>query len=200
MKFEQMVLGLLSWRPFSGYELGKYLEREGRFFRSTVHLSQIYRTLSRMVDSGSVSFTVAENAGRPDSKLYQLTDQGAQELREWVNSPYVPSARFQDPEFKARFLLGGPFGRDGLVKLVQTELDTRRAEVVQFRDRDRDFGLLAPIPGVDDSLVRRLTDLAHEHGVNAMDQWISWLETVLAEITDGSETWSGSNPVVGADR
>lgn len=52
MKFQHVILGLLSWRPFSGYELGKHLEREGRFIRSKVHLSQIYRLLSRMVDSG----------------------------------------------------------------------------------------------------------------------------------------------------
>ncbi|TDD90596.1 PadR family transcriptional regulator [Saccharopolyspora karakumensis] len=77
-----MILGLLSWRPFSGYELGKHLEREGRFIRSKVHLSQIYRLLSRMVDSGWASYEVQANDGRPDSKIYRLTETGEPPLSE----------------------------------------------------------------------------------------------------------------------
>lgn len=200
MKFEQMILGLLSLRPFSGYELGKYLEQEGRFFRSNVHLSQIYRSLARMVDSGWVSYSVVENDGRPDAKIYQLTDLGEQELRDWITSPYTPPSRFQDPEFKARFLLGGPFGEDALIELVRIELSARRMQMKEDRGRNRDLGLLAPIGGVDESLVHRLAQLAHEHGSSALDQWIDWLETVLWELTSGAEGRAAASSTEGGIR
>jgi PadR family transcriptional regulator, regulatory protein AphA len=182
MKFEHVILGLLSWRPFSGYELGKYLEREGRFLRSKVHLSQIYRLLSRMVDSGWVSYEVQENDGRPDSKIYRLTEDGERSLREWVASPYEPPSKFTDPEFNVRFHYGGPLDRAALLRLVRTELDTRKAQVSLYRNRDRSLGPMRPIDGVDEALAVRLGDLAHEHGAAAMDQWIEWLERVLVEL------------------
>jgi PadR family transcriptional regulator, regulatory protein AphA len=188
MKFEHVILGLLSWRPFSGYELGKYLEREGRFLRSKVHLSQIYRLLARMVDSGWVAYEVQENDGRPDSKIYRLTEHGEQVLREWVASPYEPPSKFSDPEFHVRFRYGGPLDRDVLVRLVRTELDARKAQVSRYRDRDRSLGPMQPIDGVDETLARRLGDLAHEHGAAAMDLWIEWLERVLAELESEETT------------
>lgn len=182
MKFEHVILGLLSWRPFSGYELGKYLEREGRFIRTNVHLSQIYRVLARMVDSGWVYYEVSVNDGRPDSKIYRLTEDGERALLEWVATPYVPPSRFENPEFLVRFRYGGPLNRDALVRLVRTELDARRAQVALFRDRDRSIGELDPISSVDPGLVRRLGDLSHERGAAAVDAWIAWLERVLAEL------------------
>jgi len=182
MKFEHVILGLLSWRPFSGYELAKYLEVEGRFLKNKVHLSQIYRLLARMVDSGWVAYEVSANDGRPDSKIYRLTDLGITVLRDWVASPYEPSTRFQDPEFMVRFSFGGPLDRTALLDLVRVELQTRRNQVARFRTRNRAIANLDPIDGVDVSLVQRLSDLGHEHGASAIDHWIAWLERVLAEL------------------
>lgn len=182
MKFEHVILALLSWRPFSGYELGRYLEREGRFLRSKVHLSQIYRLLARMVDSGWVYYEVIHNDGRPDSKVYRLTELGETTLRKWIASPYQPPSRFEDPEFRVRFRYGGPLDRDALLRLLHTELDARREQVQRFRHRDRDLGALEPIAGVDRALIRQLGELSHEQGAAAVDAWIAWLERVLAEL------------------
>lgn len=186
MKFEYVILGLLALRPFSGYELGKYVEQEGRFLRSKVHLSQIYRLLARMVDSGWVYYEVSENDGRPDSKIYRLTAAGQAALRDWVESPYDPPSRFQDAEFMARFSFGGPLNRPVLLRLVRTELAARRAQVAKFRHRDRGVGRLDPIDGIDTVLSKRLSDLGHQQGTAAIDQWIGWLERILAELEAGS--------------
>jgi DNA-binding PadR family transcriptional regulator len=182
MKFEYVILGMLSWRPFSGYDLAKHLEVEGRFLKNKVHLSQIYRLLARMVDSGWLSYEVSVNDGRPDSKIYRLTELGEQELRDWVRSPYEPSTRFQDPEFMVRFNFGGPLDSASLLRLVRTELDCRRAQVARFRSRNRSIPDLDPIDGVDRDAITRLSDLGHCHGAAAIDAWIAWLERVLAEL------------------
>ncbi|HEY9292854.1 MAG TPA: PadR family transcriptional regulator [Microlunatus sp.] len=182
MKFEYVILGLLSWRPFSGYELAKHLEVEGRFIKNKVHLSQIYRLLARMVDSGWVSYQVSVNDGRPDAKIYRLTPLGEQTLRDWVRSPYEPSTRFQDPEFMVRFNFGGPLDLRALRLLVRTELECRQAQVARYRSRDRRVRDLDPIDGVDTDLVHRLSDLGHQHGAAAIDLWIDWLQQVLDEL------------------
>ncbi|SDT45834.1 PadR family transcriptional regulator [Microlunatus soli] len=182
MKFEHVILGLLSWRPFSGYELAKHLEVEGRFLKNKVHLSQIYRLLSRMVDSGWVSYQVSVNDGRPDSKIYRLTASGEQVLRDWVTGPYEPSTRFQDPEFMVRFTFGGPLDHDALLRLIRTELECRRAQVARFRTRDRTITDLDPIEGVDTAMVDRVRELSHLHGAASIDAWIDWLQRMLTEL------------------
>lgn len=190
MKFEHVILGMLSWRPFSGYELAKYLEVEGSFMGPKVHLSQIYRLLARMTYSGWVHYEVSVNDGRPDSKIYRLTEEGTRELRDWAASPYETPVRFPDPEFSARFLFGGPVDRDALLRLVRTELEERRAQVATFRDRDRSIGPVDPIEGVDPGLVQRLGDLSHQLGAARKDLWIEWLEGVLGEL-EAAETARG---------
>jgi PadR family transcriptional regulator AphA len=196
MKFEHVILGLLSWRPFSGYDLGRYLEVEGRFIKNKVHLSQIYRLLARMVESGWVSYRVSTTDGRPDAKVYQLTPLGVQTLRDWVRSPYQPSTRFQDPEFMVRFSFGGPLDRDALRQLVRTELDCRQAQVARYRTRERHVADLQPIDGVDADLVHRLSDLGHQHGAAAIDLWIRWLKEDLADLGDDARagTPARTNP------
>lgn len=81
-----------------------------------------------------------------------------------------------------RFHYGGPLDRAALIRLVRTELETRKAEVSLYRDRDRSVGPMQPIDGADAALAQRLGDLAHDHGAAAMDLWIDWLERVLAEL------------------
>jgi DNA-binding PadR family transcriptional regulator len=149
---------------------------------SKVHLSQIYRLLARMVDSGWVHYEVSVNDGRPDSKVYRLTELGEQTLREWIASPYEPPTRFQDREFLNRFRFGGPLDRPALLRLVRTELDARRSQVATFRNRDRSPGPLDPVDGVDRALVGRLGDLEHQYGTGAIDLWIDWLQRVQAEL------------------
>jgi PadR family transcriptional regulator AphA len=182
MKFEYVILGVLSWRPMTGYELGKYLEVEGRFLKNKVHLSQIYRLLARMVDSGWLSFRTVVNDGRPDAKVYRLTPLGEQTLRDWVASPYVPSTRFQDPEFSVRFRYGGPIDPASVLRLLRTELQTRQDQVATYRTRQRALTGLRPVDGVDPELITRLGDLSHDYGAASVDLWIDWLERTLATL------------------
>ncbi|WP_432877614.1 PadR family transcriptional regulator [Kribbella sp. CA-245084] len=185
MKLDVVVLGLLGQRPFSGYELGRWMEREGRFIRNQVHLSQVYRLLAKLTDEGLIEFTVVEASGRPDSKVYRLTPAGEKTLRDWAAGPYIPSTRHQDPEFGIRFMLGGAVDPESLVGVVRTELEARREQVRTGRTRDRRIGPTDPIEGVNPELFTWLNDRGHEVGARSIDVWIEWLTEILAELEFG---------------
>ncbi|MFI6316763.1 PadR family transcriptional regulator [Nonomuraea sp. NPDC050556] len=184
MKFEYVLLALLSFRPYSGYDLRKWLEVEGQFVRSRAHHSQIYRLLGRMVADGWVEFEVDPREGRPDAKVYRLTPLGREELLAWVRSPYDPPSRFQDADFLTRFGFATALDREAAIALVRTELDYRRAQVARNRNRPRTLHFEDPIPEVDEAMAQEIFDRMHELGAGAMDQWIEWLESTLARLED----------------
>ncbi|WP_219412604.1 PadR family transcriptional regulator [Pseudonocardia nigra] len=182
MKFEHVLLGLLSMRPYSGYAIRQWLETEGRFLRSRVHLSQIYRLLGRMVDDGWVEFEVDPREGRPDAKVYRLTTEGRRVLLEWVRGPYEPTSRFSDPDFSARFLFTAALDRDAAIELVKTELVYRRNQVAGSRGRDLTVHLEDPIPELDPERTQLAVDLTHGYGRDAVDHWMDWLESTLRRL------------------
>jgi DNA-binding PadR family transcriptional regulator len=182
IKFEHILLGLFAQRPWSGYDLKKWLSEGGKFFRSNADQSQIYRLLGRMESNGWIDHTVDPREKRPDAKVYSMTEQGRVELLAWARSPYRPPARFQDPDFLVRFFFGGVVDPVGLRALLETELAARREQVVQHRDRDRTQHFVSPIPEVDVRRARLLEELSHVRGMSEIDSWIGWLEETLVTL------------------
>lgn len=182
MKFEYVLLSLLSFRPYSGYDLRKWLEVEGQFVRSRAHHSQIYRLLSRMVTDGWVEFEVDPREGRPDAKVYRLTEEGHEALLDWVRSPYEPTSRFQDADFLARFGFTAALDKTAAITLIRTELKYRKDQISRNRHRDRTIRFEDPIPEVDPARAQEVFDLMHEAGAAAADRWVEWLESMLARL------------------
>ncbi|MEU3979255.1 PadR family transcriptional regulator [Streptomyces sp. NPDC026672] len=182
IKFEHILLGLFAQRPWSGYDLRKWLAEGGKFFRSNADQSQIYRLLTRMETNGWITHTVDPREKRPDAKLYTMTEAGRAELLAWARSPYRPPARHQDPDFLVRFFFGGIVDPVGLRALVETELAARREQVALHRGRDRTQTFVSPIPEVDVARARLLEELTHIRGMAEIDSWIAWLEETLVAL------------------
>ncbi|WP_401000077.1 PadR family transcriptional regulator [Agromyces sp. GXQ0307] len=191
MKFENVLLGLLALKPLHGYELMKWLDTEGQFLRSNTHHSQIYRELGRMVTNGLVEFHVDPREGRPDAKVYRITEVGREALVEWVHSPYKPTSRFQDADFNARFVFTAQLDPAAAVVVIDTELEYRRAQVLRSRTRSLTMADPDPIPEIDLDRVERIGIAMHEFGKESVDRWIEWLEemraSLVAEIASTAE-------------
>ena len=80
------VLSLLSREELSGYDVKRWMERPLGYFWSARH-SQIYPELARLEEEGLVTHTVIEQQGKPDKKVYGITDSGREALRVWVTEP-----------------------------------------------------------------------------------------------------------------
>lgn len=91
---EHAIMVSLSERPGTGYEIGRQFDRSIGYFWSATH-QQIYRTLGRLHAEGMVSFEPVAQEGRPDKKVYTLSDAGRRALREWVSSP-TPMQQLRD--------------------------------------------------------------------------------------------------------
>ena len=85
-KTQYAILGILSLRPMSGYDIKKFIEGSiVHFWRSSY--GQIYPTLKHLEAEKLVEKRVEENPGKPNRHVYSLSDAGKAALHHWLAKP-----------------------------------------------------------------------------------------------------------------
>ncbi len=80
MSLELAILGFLSEHPRSGYDLKtRCFDDQVRPFW-TADQAQIYRTLERLTEGRLVAFSRRRQTGKPDRKVYEITQAGLDQL------------------------------------------------------------------------------------------------------------------------
>lgn len=201
MKLEHLLLGLLGEMPRTGYEIKKFLDTHGRFLRSNTTMSQVYRSLASMTERGWTAYAVDERPGAQDAKIYRVTAEGMTVFRDWLEGPYSPPSRFQDPEFAARLGFAGYLTPEKLIALIDIELDARRDQVAKYRFRDRSIadGTSAEF---DRKLAASVGERLHHNGTQQIDLHIAQLDELRRDLLDGTlpepESASGRSAAVHA--
>jgi PadR family transcriptional regulator AphA len=98
MSIQYAILGLLSWKPSSGYTLKKIFEDSPYLYWSGNN-NQIYKALLQLQKDGLISHETIHQDGAPSKKIYSLTKQGMTDLKHWIMSNAAA------PEFKKPFLI-----------------------------------------------------------------------------------------------
>src|SRR6266487_5676416 len=84
------LLALLAREPLSGYDLAQRMKKPIGFFWQA-QLSQIYPELARLEEQGCILHQVIAQEGRPQKKLYTITEAGQSALQAWVTRPPPPA-------------------------------------------------------------------------------------------------------------
>lgn len=84
------LLTQLALKPWSAYELA---EQRVRYFRYVWPKAEsaIYREIKKLADDGLVTASTEHTGQRPRT-VYSITDEGLEELRQWLASPLAPFA------------------------------------------------------------------------------------------------------------
>jgi PadR family transcriptional regulator, regulatory protein AphA len=98
MDVKYALLGFLSWRSFTGYELKKTLADSLIFYWSGNN-NQIYTALVELHKDGLATNEIQHQERYPSRKVYSITEEGRKELRRWLSSAPEP------PQFRKTFLI-----------------------------------------------------------------------------------------------
>lgn len=171
MSLRHSILGLLSIQPMSGYELKKVIDESvGHFW--TADQSQVYRTLTGLVEDGLASRRTVVQEERPNLHLHNATDLGLVELDRWLASPLqTPPSR--EP-FLARLFFADRMSADEIREL----LDARRQEVSEQLAALEAITVPANDGGIGQEL--RLATLAN--GVAHARAELDWLDTTERQL------------------
>ena len=125
MDVKTVCLGMLTDGPASGYDLKKYFESTfGHFFAAG--FGSIYPALSSLAEQGLVRCEEVPQYGRPDRKVYSITDAGYECLRSALDNP-APAHKLRS-EFLATLF----FAHLMTDEQVDAVLDNRIREVGTF--------------------------------------------------------------------
>ncbi|MBD0023532.1 PadR family transcriptional regulator [Gordonia pseudamarae] len=175
MALEHAIMVSLAERPGTGYEIGRQFDRSIGHFWSATH-QQIYRTLKKLHADGLVAFEAIAQDGRPDKKVYTLSDQGREALAEWAMSPTPVSPLRSDLGVKLR---AAEFG----------DLATIIGELK--RHRDEHVALLSLFSGFESDYYPAPADLTgrklHQYlvlrgGIRVEQSMVEWCDEVLSAL------------------
>lgn len=87
MDVKTVCLGMLTDGPASGYDMKKCFESSfGHFFPAGY--GSIYPALATLARNGLVEFEEVPQEGKPDRKVYSITEKGREELMAGLGKPY----------------------------------------------------------------------------------------------------------------
>lgn len=124
-----LFLSLLSKQPTHGYDLLQTYEALFSAVLPRLNAGQIYTTLARLERDGYLEDYPVEQEGKPDKRIYQLTDEGRQLLMSWFREPLA------GPRIKDNFYIKLISARmSGLVDLRQIIEDQRKHYLQSLHD------------------------------------------------------------------
>jgi PadR family transcriptional regulator AphA len=88
----EVLLGLLTIEPMSGYDLGQMIQESIHHIWNESY-GQIYPNLKRLASGGFVTCKTQKQKGKPDRNIYSITKKGRERLQRWLQvepQPEVP--------------------------------------------------------------------------------------------------------------
>lgn len=181
MSLKHAILGFLSIKPFTGYDLKKAFDNSVRHFWAADQ-SQIYRTLDQIIESGWAEVEVVEQATRPNRKVYHLTEPGRAELRRWLTSPL---AHREDHEpFLVQLFFASTLPDAEVEALLEREAAAAREQLAVYEQISQQY----PV----DSRPQAFAMLTLDYGLQSTQAHLDWVEAALAQLRSGQTLLSRS--------
>lgn len=183
MSLRFAILGLLAHEELSGYELTKRFQSSVVYFWEA-RSQQIYPELTRMEEDGLVVSRLIEQVGRPDKRLYALTDRGLQELKDWVTTP-SPLTLIKD-EFMLKVYSYGMADLEAAREAVVNQRRRHEDRLAELRRLERQIGIDNALAVPDRILGAYLTLQGGIRFEEAIIAWCRETEGTLAARASGA--------------
>ncbi|MBD1372757.1 PadR family transcriptional regulator [Hazenella sp. IB182357] len=169
------LLGLLMYAPLTGYQIKRTIESSIKHFWQESY-GQIYPTLKKLVELEFAVFHIEKVEGKPDRKVYAITEQGKAEFINWLERPIE-----KIPIHKNELLLKIFYGQHLDVKHNITQ-------IVQYQQKMKD--ILDSLNVTEHFLMTKRKDDPHfdywmmtlSHGQYIVEATIQWCEESIEKL------------------
>jgi DNA-binding PadR family transcriptional regulator len=177
MDIQHAILGILSWQPFSGYDIKRIISESDLFYWSGNN-NQIYYSLVQLHQAELVTQEIQHQESLPTKKKYTITEKGRVELRKWI------LANPELPEFRNNFLIQLAWAD----QLSQPELDDllgRYEDEIEIQLRMRQAGdrIIAPD---QTGRAKFLWKKIFENILATYQHELEWIRAVRRELRDAN--------------
>jgi len=182
MSLQFGLLGLLKYRSNTGYDLAKLFEASlNNFWNAPA--SQIYRELNRMEEKGWVTSSRIMQEGKPNKRVYSITDEGLSAFEKYMHEPGPMRQTYHDP-----FLLHVFFGASAPEVVLERFKALRNGciyglevRVKEMQEKINNYKTARPDDGEKEGLFWEMT---HAYGVFQAKALLQWAEECIKKLED----------------
>jgi DNA-binding PadR family transcriptional regulator len=169
----EVLLGMLAIEPMSGYDLGLTIRGSvGHFWNESY--GQIYPNLKKLAGDGCVSSKTERQKGKPDRRIYSITEKGRARLRKWLAVPPQPDTPRNEMLLKLFF--GEQVPAQILIGYVERMAEDRRTLLALLERTEREEIDRSRYPGAP------YWRMAAHFGQMELRAHLRWAEETLAEL------------------
>ena len=128
-----VILGLLSIKPMSGYDMKVWIDNGISYFWC-ISYGQIYPALKDFVKEGMATFTTDQEEGRPEKKVYSLTDKGRSTLEEWLREPMDRSSSSYTATLTIKVYFGSCVPKEITINHLQEAISYKEATLEALQE------------------------------------------------------------------
>ena len=176
MSLKHGLLGLLTIRKSSGYDLSKLFQESLSFFW-VANQSQIYRELDKMEEIGWVVSSKVEQDARPNKRVYGITKEGNQELIRWLKEENAEDLAVVRNPLLMKLFFSAKVEREHAISLLNSYrklCEEARAEIA---------AQVAEVGEVEESAAKPAYWLyATEYSIKQYDFQIAWIDETVSRL------------------
>lgn len=168
---QEVLLGLLTVEPMSGYDLGQSIRASIGFFWNESY-GQIYPNLKKLAAAGLVTAKTEKQKGKPDRQVYSITPRGRARLEKWL--AVEPQPEVPRNELLLKLFFGTQAGAETVIGYVERMAQRERSYLEKFRQIERE--LLSQMRRYPDAPYWRM---AARFGQLELEAHLRWAEETL---------------------
>ena len=181
MALAHTILTLFLEKPSSSYDISKRFE-DGISCYWNASQQQIYRELTKMEKEGLVERQIVTQEGKPNKKIYSITDSGRQKILDWTLQPTEPTVIRED--LMVRILAAPHVPKERTIVELQRRRQLhaeRLAHFIEKKDFYLEHGHFCHEEPENMNKYRYLTML---RGIKFEESWVHWCDEVLTLLED----------------
>ena len=170
-KSKYAVMGVLSLCPGSGYDIKKFMEGSTSNFWSESY-GQIYPILKQLVEEGLAVSHAEKQEGKPEKYIYTLTEQGKDELRDWLSESVESGVERNELLLKLFFGAHIPLEKNKEHIHAFQELQSRLLEKYEGIEREL-------VAAVHDDVTHSYQIMTVRYGIHRCRALLTWCDETL---------------------
>lgn len=138
MSLENGILGYLSMKPLSGYDIKKLFDMSAAYFWPADQ-AQIYRSLKKLMEEGLIELKERESGKTLERKVYAITVKGRETLQEWLMDT-GESDLIARASYTIQLFFSGTLSREDQLEFLNAQLKANNALLQKLWDKYNSYG------------------------------------------------------------
>lgn len=182
MSLKNGILGFLSMKPLSGYDIKKLFNMSAAYFWPADQ-AQIYRTLKSLESDGLIEVSGYEQNAGPSKTLYKITERGQEAMRSWLLNQKLSDFVARLP-FLVQLFFSGALNHEELLDFIDAQVELNNALHEKLSENyNENESAFAETAGLSKDDPRYLSAVwAHRWGVLSCETYTKLLTEIKAEI------------------